>query len=94
MTATETWGEEVQDLLFKITSPTLFGDGRINDVATYWEKGEERAGVEMLAKCSKVVFEGQEYLPSKTVRTEHHEQGKYIWDAIFVNYFVDIIIDK
>lgn len=38
--------------------------------------------------------EGQEYLPSKTVRTEHHEQGKYIWDAIFVNYFVDIVIDK
>jgi len=94
MTGTLTWGEDVQDLLLKITSPTLFGDGVIHDVATYWEEGEERAGAEMLAKCSKVVYKGQEYLPVKKVKTEHHESGKYVWDAIFVDYYVDIVLDK
>ena len=94
MTSTNLWGEEVQDMILKIMSPTLFGDGKIHDVATYWEEGEERGGVQLWAKCSKVVFEGQEYLPVKKVRTEHHEQGQYIWDAIFVDYFVDIVIDR
>lgn len=94
MTSTNLWGEEVQDMILKIMSPTLFGDGKIHDVATYWEEGEERGGAQLWAKCSKVVFEGQEFLPVKNVRTEHHEQGQYIWDAIFVDYFVDIVLDK
>ena len=94
MTSTNFWGEEVQDLLLKITSPTLFGDGRIHEVATYWEEGEERSGAQLYARCGKVVCEGQEYLPAKTVRTEHHEEGQYVWDAIFVNYFVDIVLDR
>ncbi len=60
MTSTNLWGDEVQDMILKIMSPTLFGDGKIHDVATYWEEGEERGGVQLWAKCSKVVFEGQE----------------------------------
>ena len=57
----------------------------------------ENVGAYAFAKMTdltKVVFEGQEFLPVKNVRTEHHEQGQYIWDAIFVDYFVDIVLDK
>lgn len=84
----------MRDLTLKITCPTIFGDNEIHEFATCWEEGDERRGEEWLAKCTKLVFEGHEYVPVKKVRVNHLEVEGIAWDSVFVDYLVDIVIDK
>lgn len=89
-----TWGEEVRDLTLKITCPTIFGDNEIHEFATCWEEGDERRGEEWLAKCTKLVFEGQDYIPEKKIIVKHFENFGEEWDTIFVDYLINIVLDK
>ena len=91
----DTWGEEVQDLTFKITCPTIFGDESIHEVVTYWEPGEKPIYTSN-AICTKAVFEGKEYLPKKNVNVFHYEfpdtsENK---DVEMVYYAIEIVLDK
>ncbi|MBP5316217.1 MAG: hypothetical protein J6Y83_00770 [Bacteroidales bacterium] len=89
-----TWGEEVRDLTLKITCPTIFGDNEIHEFATCWEEGDERRGEEWLAKCTKLVFEGQDYIPEKKIIVKHFENFGEEWDTIIVDYLITIVLDK
>ena len=87
-----TWGEDVQDLTLNITCPTIFGDDEIHEFATYWDEGAEKRGEEWLAMCTKLVYEGHEYIPEKKVRAEHFENFGKAWNTVFVDYRIDIIL--
>ena len=93
-----TWGDEVRDLTFKLSCPTIFGDDEIHEFVTYWEEGEEKRGEKRLAKCTKVVFEGQEYIPKKMVIVHHYDYPEYPHalegkDVEYVHYAIDIVLD-
>lgn len=93
------WGEEVRDLTLKLSCPTIFGDDEIHEFVTYWEEGEERRGEKWVAKCTKLIFEGQDYIPKKKVIVQHYDYPEYPYalegrDIEYVHYAVDIVLDK
>ena len=90
------WGEEVQDLTFEITCPTIFGDESIHEVETYWEQGEKPVVYKSNAVCTKVLFAGKEYTPQKQVEVFNYEfpDPSYNVTVEMIYYSVDIVLDK
>ena len=84
------WGEEVQNMVFKITCPSIFGDDSTHNVETCWEQGEKPEIFLSDAKCTKVVFDGKQYFPEQKVYVIHFESQ----DVERVYYAIDIVLDK
>lgn len=92
------WFDLQKTVKYQITCPTIFGDNEIHEFLTYWKEDEDLNPVaaERFATCTKVEYDGKVITPKKGVTIIHYEfpDPYEDVDVTFVNYLVDIVVDK
>ena len=85
--ATTTTNEQ-DYLTYKLSCPVVFGDNSVHEFKAYWSKGQDKSYIEFYPSCTKVVFDGKEYVPATGVTYLDGNGSTYI------SYFVTITLDR
>ena len=75
-------------LTYRLSCPTIFGDGSIHEIVAWWDEGTLISGNCRILTCIKVVFDGKEIQP--ILGTSYNENA----EPCYFGYFIDIVLDK